>query len=107
MSGVMDRFTYRLDAARKPVRCDNDDAWFEWYQQIDNRRVARTQLTDMISVSTVFTGTDLPPHEPPLLFVTQVFGGEYDGCNWNFATWDEAKLGHDVIVAALRKILEQ
>jgi hypothetical protein len=106
VGGVMDKYTYRLDAARKPVRCDNDDGWYAWYEDIDNRRVARTQLTDMITVSTIFTGMDLPPHEPPLLFETEIFGGEYGGCRWAFASWDEAKLGHDVIVAALRKVLE-
>jgi hypothetical protein len=105
MTGVMDQFTYRLDAEHRPVPCANDDEWFAWYQDISNRRVALTRLGDEVSVSTIFTGLDLMPSDgPPLLFETEVFGGEYGGCRWHFAAWEEAKIGHEVIAEALRSI---
>jgi hypothetical protein len=105
MIGVMDQFTYRLDAEHRPVPCVNDDKWFAWYQDISNRRVGLTRIADGISVSTIFTGLDLIPSDgPPLLFETEVFGGEYGGCRWNFATWDDAKIGHEIIAETLRTI---
>jgi hypothetical protein len=105
MNSVMDQFTYRLDAEHQPVNCANDDEWFAWFEDINNRRVALTNISDEISVSTIFTGLDLMPHEgPPLLFETEIFGGEYGGCRWGFATWDEAKIGHQIIAEALRKL---
>lgn len=38
-----------------------------------------------------------------LLFETMIFGGFYGGQTWRYPTWDEAKAGHDRVVAALRK----
>jgi hypothetical protein len=99
---MMDQLTYRLDAERRPVPCANDDDWFAWYQDIRNRRVALTRINDKISVSTIFTGLDLMPEQ--LLFETEIFGGEYGGCRWNWDTWDNAKIAHEIIVEALRKL---
>jgi hypothetical protein len=100
----MDQFTYRLDAEHRPVQCANDDDWFAWFEDIANRRVTLTRITDEVSVSTIFIGLNLPPSDPPLLFETEIFGGEYAGCRWSWDTWDNAKIGHEIIVAALRKL---
>jgi len=79
--------------------------WGEWFQNIENRRVARTVLTDEVSVSTVFLGLD---HSwgragPPLLFETMIFGGPADQATDRYATWAEAEQGHERMVAIARE----
>jgi len=68
----------------------------EWARQFEtsNRIVEETQIGD-VKVSTVFLGID---HAfiggEPLLFETMIFGGEEDGYQNRYSTWDEAVKGH-------------
>jgi hypothetical protein len=102
MTSHLDQYTYILDADHKPVQCANDDAWFAWYQDVDkNRRVARTEIDATTTVSTVFTSLDLRPQRGHL-FETKIFGGKHDNDQWLTATWEEAELQHDHVVAMLR-----
>jgi hypothetical protein len=86
------------DDGRTPVACD----LMEWARQFEARhgdvdpwRVARTEITSGVYVSTVFLGLD---HQwgqgPPLLFETMIFGGEHNGWQDRYSTWDEAESGH-------------
>jgi hypothetical protein len=91
-----------------------------WSDAIENRikdirnghqdpfRVARTEITDKCSVSTVVLGLD---HNwgrgEPMLFETMIFGSALDQDQWRYATWDQAARGHDAAVAEARKALAQ
>jgi len=89
----LDEHTFIL-VDRRPVQHPQDDEWWNWFQNLDNRRVALTEIGDII-VSTVFIGIDLRP--PPMrarLFETKVFGGKHDREEWLSATWGEAEQRH-------------
>ena len=55
-------------------------------------------------ISTVFVGMNASP-EHPTWFETRVFGGEHDGEQHRYATWDEAKAGHDDVVERLHQLM--
>ena len=67
--------------------------WGKWFESAD-RSVNRT-IREGVRVSTVFLGIN---HNfdggAPLVFETMVFGGELDGEEARYATWDEAEAGH-------------
>jgi hypothetical protein len=75
--------------------------WGEWMRTAE-RRVEYTTLPSGTEVSTVFIGLDHSFREgPPVLFETLVFGGPCDGEMSRYATWQEATIGHAVMVAAV------
>ncbi len=75
------------------------EEWVRWYETAD-RRVAKTNVTDDISVSTVFLGLDLSfGSGPPQLFETMIFGGEQHEYCHRYATWEQAEAGHKIAVA--------
>ena len=86
------------------------DQWSEMMER-GFRQMARTVINDRI-VSTVFLGLD---HQfgdgPPLVFETMVFGMNANGDidprdehgQWRYPTWDDAIIGHDAVVTALRE----
>ncbi len=88
---------------KKPVPEPSLYKWGAWYQNTANRIVAREKVGDA-EVSTVFLALD---HNffmkgRPALFETMIFGGEHDGYQDRYATWDEAEAYHKLIVARLR-----
>jgi len=82
---------------KMPVSCDDLMTWAKWFETAD-RHVAKTNIGD-VKISTVFLGLN---HNwgsgPPLLFETMVFGGELDGEQERYSTWDEAEKGHKRMV---------
>jgi hypothetical protein len=103
----LDRVTarYRL-AGTEVVRDRNEDdlAWWLWFKNIDNRRIALTQVTPAIEVSTIFVGIDQDPmcDEPPLVFETMVFHGDHGTYKYLWATYHEAEQGHEAVVERFR-----
>jgi hypothetical protein len=93
---VLDPYTYILNSDREPMQHPNNDAWFKWFGDLTNRRVAVTEISEGVYVSTVFGGIDRSyGHAPqPLLFETHIFGGEHDGEEWFASTWQEAEKNH-------------
>lgn len=83
-----------------PVPVKDTLVWARWFATAD-RKVARTQVTDGISVSTVFLGLDhsFSPGAAPQIFETMVFGGPLDNDLDRYATWEEAEAGHVAMVA--------
>jgi hypothetical protein len=76
----------------------------EWRESFTtrDRRVAVTDI-DGTRVSTVFLGLDHPfSGGPPMLFETLVFGGEHDGWQDRYSTWDAAMIGHTRAVKMVR-----
>lgn len=104
------------DHSTKPATMEEANAQLaEWsklgtYVQGHPKVVGKTDIGE-IEVSTVFLMMDhnFMDEGPPLLFETMVFGGpeEGDGYTERYATWNEAKEGHDRIVEAVRKEVEE
>ena len=96
---MMNRLCYVLEG-KTPVVEPNLTKWAEWFEASE-RTVANAQLGE-VRVSTVFLGKD---HRfgcgRPLLFETMIFGGEHDGWQKRYCTWDEAEAGHKAAVAML------
>lgn len=82
---------------------DSVREWGEFFKKRD-RIVAQTSVGESF-VSTVFIGIDHNWFDegPPILFETLIFNGPHDQDMWRYATWDEAKAGHDAVVEALRE----
>lgn len=80
----------------KPI--DDILEWGEWFEKA-NRHVAKTDLSNDVSISTVFLGID---HSfeggKPILFETMIFGGKHDQYQERYATWEEAEVGHSQAV---------
>lgn len=86
---------YILDSNRQPVPCEDLSEWERWLEDPKNRLVVQTKFGE-VRVSTIFLGFDHRFGDgPPLLFETQVFGGEQHGNCWRYSTWDEAEAGHE------------
>ncbi len=101
MSGLY----YRLNAdhTTEPLTRDAIAAARSW-PSADERRVGRDEVGDYL-VSTVFLVIDHGWRGIPLLFETMVFPGDDIGTDLfcdRYTTWDQAKAGHDRVVAALR-----
>lgn len=97
---------YILDEENHPVATDML-TWGRFFEDFNNRVVGYTEITSELYVSTVFLGIDhrhsFMGDGPPILFETMIFGADDDEtyCR-RYATWDDAKTGHDVIVRKLR-----
>lgn len=78
------------------------DMWAEWFQGT-NRRVAYTEDDDW-EVITSFLGLN---HQfgdgPPLWFETMVFGGKLNEEQARYTTIEEARAGHERMVARVRE----
>ena len=98
---------YILDEERRPVAAD-PETWGRWFGP-NRRRVADTQITDKVNVSTIFLGIDHRPNDrgPPILFETMIFGGPLDESQWRYCSWDDAETGHAMAVAKARHALER
>lgn len=87
---------------KEPVPVDDVLEWAKWLETADSKRqVDFTVIDTGEEVSTVFIGLDYRflGDGPPLLFQTMVFGGDFDGEQWRYSTWDEAEAGHKRMVA--------
>jgi hypothetical protein len=61
----------------------------------DSKWIDLTVVRD-IEISTIFLGMNhnFLSNGPPLLFETMIFGGEFDSCQWRYATIKQARRGH-------------
>lgn len=99
---------YMLDADNHAIEIKDSLTWGRWLQDA-NRTVGMTQITSAITVSTVFLGLD---HRffgkgPPILFETMIFGGPLDQETWRYSSWDDAEIGHRMMVAKARAAISQ
>ena len=62
-----------------------------------------------IHVSTVWLGMDhnFIGTEPPIIFETMIFGGEFDEYQWRYSTEEEAKAAHVVIVELVKTVKKE
>ena len=86
---------YILDENHNVVVEPDVHKWAKQFEDIGARIVKKTNLADC-QVSTVFLAIDhsFLDDQQPVLFETMVFGGEYDGEQFRYHTWDEAVEGH-------------
>ena len=85
-----------------PVPCKNLTEWAKWYENSD-RQVAK-EIIDKIEVDTIFLGIDRRlAGDTPILFETQIFGGEYNGLTTRCATWEQAEERHAEAVSLVKK----
>lgn len=90
------------------IPAPSEEAWEILLDDLQKRRVAYTEITPEIEVSTVFLGTDstFGRGPQPLVFETLVSGGEFHGQIMRYATWDEAEAGHNATCAAVMGTLQ-
>ena len=90
---------YTLDALGEPVPCADVLEWADWFETAD-RQVASTEVGDA-RISTVFLGLDHNYRAVgrPILWETMVFGGLFNGEQDRYETHEQARCGHDAMVA--------
>lgn len=102
---------YRLDEQRNvvPVAIESQADLLAWCEQVwgddANRRVAFTEVSPGVEVSTVFLGIDhrFTGKGPPLVFETMTFDDYGGSDSWRWSTWAEAEAGHRRVVEGLRR----
>lgn len=92
---------------KKPIRASSVLEWGKFMGDREASRVARTDITKDINVSTVFLGIDhnFTRNGPPILFETMIFGGKLNQYQERYCTWKEAEKGHEVAVKLAKKEL--
>lgn len=83
--------------------------WLDGAFKLGLNRIAFDAVTDDLYVSTVFLGLDRGFDGPPVLFETMVFARSSEGecideIIQRYCTLEEARIGHEKIVAKLRKL---
>jgi hypothetical protein len=85
------------------IKTDNLSEWGK-SMEFPNRIIEQTEIQG-IKISTVFLGIDHAFFgEEPLLFETMIFGGELDGYQERYSTWDEAYKAHHFFC---KKVIEK
>lgn len=106
---------YWILEGHEPVAVADVLTWGAWIQEhkytprgaddegMDDCRVGSDHIGESW-VSTTFLGIDHSWREdgPPILFETLVFGGPLADEMDRYATWDEAKAGHEAMCARVR-----
>lgn len=82
---------------KTPKPIDSSLDWAMWYEKA-NRHVNKTELPGNIMVSTVFLGLDHGWNGELVLFETMIFGGDHDGYQERYATWEDAEKGHQMAI---------
>ena len=85
---------YVLDQQRRAVPASILEA-SQQLENLDSRVVAQHQVGEVV-ISTVFLtiNHNFGREGPPLVFETLVDGGDYDGHQDRYSTWEEAEEGH-------------
>ena len=81
------------------------DEWGEFFGNIEKKRIAYTQVSPTIRVSTVFLGLDHSSKEDGalVLFESLVFNGKHDGEMLRYTSYDDAVKGHNELVTMCLK----
>ena len=67
------------------------------------KRVAKDAVGDA-EISTVFLGINHQYGDgPPVLWETMIFGGSHDQDQWRYISEQDARVGHERVVVALRE----
>lgn len=95
LDGRADMAFYWILKDKTPTKIEDVLEWGIWFEKAENRRVAFDKIGEA-EISTVFLGLDhgFSDDRPPVLFETMVFGGEFDGEQERYYTWEQAEEGH-------------
>ncbi len=94
-----------------PVEC----GLFEWaeFVETNGRHIKKTQFPS-VWISTVFLGIDhrlnfylKEEEEPPILFESMIFGGQYNDYQSRYATYQEAEEGHEELCEMVEKGIQE
>lgn len=98
---------YTLNADNHVVEVSDFVTWGKCMEA--DRRVAYTQITSKMDVSTVFLGIDhrIGGKGPPVVFETMIFGGPLDHHEWRYTSYDDAQTGHKAAVRKARAAIGQ
>ena len=92
---------YYILKNKKAVQVNNLTEWATQFGK-QNKRVAKDTING-VDISTMFLGLD---HQygkgKPLLFETMVFGGELDQKQERYSTWEEAEIGHKIMIKKVK-----
>ena len=89
---------------KKPVVCEDLEAWRKWVEKLENRKVAHDFVGD-VRIKTIFLGLDVSMKfldEKPEFFETVILGGEFDSYRARTATWEDALDAHAGAVKLVR-----
>ena len=94
-----------LDENGDPVPEPDLLIWAEWFEHGDRRRVAWTEISPHMAVSTIFLGLDhnFARAGPPILWETMTFRNGKGADMRRYASRFAAIAGHEVMVAAMRR----
>lgn len=97
---------YILDENNKPV-ASTIAGYHEWPGYY-NSNVGKTKINKEELVSTVFLGLDhsYGDSKEPTLWETMIFGGEHDQYQRRYTSYDDAVIGHEMVVNMVRGIVE-
>jgi hypothetical protein len=83
---------YKLDTNKRAVPCSME----EWSVITSEEKIVKKSWFGGIQVSTVFLGIDGSVRRlSPILFETMIFGGDEDGFQMRYGTWEESVKGHE------------
>ena len=93
---------YTLDEQGEPKPCDDFLAWADWFENIDNRRLALDKVGDT-AVSTVFLGLDHAADDgPPQLWESAIITDGGIEVVRRYRSREAALAGHAELVAGLK-----
>lgn len=96
---------YYIEVDGVPVAEPDALKWAAWFNDVDRRTVARTEVAPEVVVSTVFLGIDhaFQRGAAPVLYETMVFGesDEFDHIGRRYCTREQAEAGHTEVVKGL------
>lgn len=108
---------YILNKRRKVVPCPDLMTWARWYELPKNRRVALTQVTPAVKVSTVFLALDhaFKPGDAPILWESMVFVRKskkgldelHAQCRRCSGNWEQAEAMHEEMCAWVKDYLHE
>jgi hypothetical protein len=83
----------------------SQEEWSLKFSDLSYKHIAITPVGEDTEVSTVWMGIDhnFFGEGPPLIFETQIFGGDLDGYIWRWPNIDAARAGHDQVVAQVQE----
>lgn len=91
---------YAILKDKKIVPVDDVLEWAKWFEDSAERFIATDKVGD-VKVSTIFLGVNhgiveqaMGTIEGGLWFETMIFGGEHDGWQDRYTTYNEAEAGH-------------
>jgi len=101
----MREMLYTLDG-HEPVEVTDVIEWARWFQDHNEERVVAYTCLGSLRVSTVFLAVNYSylPGGVPILFETMVFSESDIEDMRRYATWEQAEIGHAMVVSLLETI---